>query len=74
MKSTKKKDVVVRKKAWAICFKYNKKCMQGETPTFPTKKEAKIYNKELHQKIGGFEDDHHFVKCFITYTLNPKTK
>lgn len=65
MKKKIQKEVV----KWAVCFGLNKKCMQGEIPTFPSKKEAKTYIKELHNKIGGFEEDHHIIKVSIHYKL-----
>ena len=57
-------------KKFAVCFKFNKKCLEGEVNTFSTRKEAKTYIKELHQKIGGFEDDHHIIKI----TMEPYKK
>ena len=43
--------------AYAVCFALNKKCLSGDIPTFQTRAKAKQYIKELHQKIGGFEDN-----------------
>lgn len=53
-------------KAYAVCFAFSKKCLQGDIPTFRTKKGAKEYITELHKKIGGFEEDHHIIPVFIT--------
>ena len=53
-------------KAWAVCFALNKKCLSGDIPTFQTRAKAKQYIKELHKKIGGFEEDHHIIKVLIT--------
>ncbi len=64
----------IKIKAWAICFALNKKCMGAGTILFPTKKEAKVYRAELHNHIGGFEEDHHIIPCTITYKTNPKGK
>ncbi len=71
MTTTKKGKKIV--KAWAVCFAYSKKCMTGNICAFNSRKEALIYIKELHKKIGGFEDDHHIVPCIISYSL-PVTK
>ena len=53
-------------KAWAVCFALNKKCLENDIPTFTSKAKAKKYIKELHQSIGGFEEDHHIIKVLIT--------
>ena len=53
-------------KAWAVCFALNKKCLSGDIPTFTNKVKAQTYIEELHQKIGGFEGDHHIIKVLIT--------
>ena len=58
----KKKQII----KWAVCFALNKKCLSGHVNLFDKKSEAKQYNKELHQKIGGFEEDHHIIKVLIT--------
>jgi len=52
--------------AWAVCFVLNKKCLSDDIPTFETRAKAKQYIKELHKKIGGFEEDHHILKVRIT--------
>ena len=62
-KEKKVKPIVV----WAVCFALNRKCLSGDIPTFQTRAKAKQYIKELHQKIGGFEDDHHIVKVSVTH-------
>ena len=51
---------------YAVCFYLNKKCLSGHIEAFDKRSEAKTYIKELHQKIGGFEDDHHIIKVLIT--------
>lgn len=61
-----KKNTIKGVKAWAVCFGLNKKCLMGDIPTFKSRAGAKRYIKELHQKIGGFEDDHHIIKVLIT--------
>jgi len=58
-------------KAWAVCFALSKKCLSGDIPTFTSKAKARKYIKELHQKIGGFEEDHHPVSvCKINKPCN----
>jgi hypothetical protein len=66
------KEKKKRIKAWAVCFYFNKKCMQGDICAFNKRKEAKKYIVELHKKIGGFVDDHHIVPCEIHYKLTKK--
>ena len=62
------------RKVWAVCFALNRKCMQGNIHTFNSRAEANTYIKELHKKIGGFEEDHHIVPCTITYKFPLPTK
>ena len=52
-------------KGWAVCFALNKKCLTGDFCAFNRRKNAKTYIKKLHEKIGGFEEDHHLVPCTI---------
>ena len=59
------KRTIKKVKAYAVCFKFNKKCMTGEIVAFNLRKNAKKYIKELHEKIGGFEEDHHIIPCII---------
>lgn len=61
-------------KAWAVCFALNKTCLDGDIRTFESGFRAKRYIKELHKKIGGFEDDHHIVPVIITPIYKSKKK
>ncbi len=53
-------------KKWAVCYQFHKTCLEGDIATFKTRAGAKKYIKELHQKIGGFEQDHHIIRVTIT--------
>lgn len=56
-------------KAWAVCFRLNKKCMSGSIVAFNKKKNAKGYITDLHERIRGFEADHHIIPCEINYKV-----
>lgn len=53
-------------RAYAVCFALNKKCLEGDLRIFTKRRDARSYIVDLHEKIGGFEDDHHIVPIEIT--------
>lgn len=65
MTSEQKKRKEVKK--YAVCFLLNKTCMEGDVRVFAKRADAKKYIVDLHNRIGGFEEDHHIVR--ITYHL-----
>lgn len=59
-----KKRVV---KAWAVCFVLNKQCLEDGSTVFRKYKTAKEHIRKVHDRDGGFTEDHHIVPVTITY-------